>query len=117
MVSDHLISAVSTRSFPRVGQRVGQNGFRGFTKTVKTCTGVTEECRMSTVENHIVIWYAKGCLDQAAEQALYYGIFKQIPTCFSFMGCFFIMFIRAKRNTAVAAVSYSPVKYFFRTRK
>ena len=30
MVSGSLISTVSVRSFPRVGQRVGQNGFRRF---------------------------------------------------------------------------------------
>lgn len=39
MVSGRLVSAVSIRSFPCVGQ----NDFRGFTKTVKICTGVTEE--------------------------------------------------------------------------
>ena len=47
MVSGRLVSAVSIRSFPRVGHGVGQGGFRGFTKTVKICTGVTKEygCR------------------------------------------------------------------------
>lgn len=43
MVSGCLVSVVSTRSFPRVGHGVGQNDFREFTKTVKICTGVTED--------------------------------------------------------------------------
>ena len=51
IVSSRLVSAVSTRSFPRVGHGVGQGGFRGFTKTVKICTGVTEEYGKNIIEN------------------------------------------------------------------
>ena len=35
MVSEHLVSVVSTRSFPRVGHGVGQNGFRGLLRVAK----------------------------------------------------------------------------------
>ena len=45
MVSARLVSAVSARSFPRVGHGVGQNHLQRLIKykAVKFCTSVTEE--------------------------------------------------------------------------
>ena len=60
MVSGRPVSAVSIRSFRRVGHGVGQNDFRGFTKSGNTCAGVNKDYMvMGTKQLYFALFFSR----------------------------------------------------------